>query len=142
MRIRSQEQISAQMRRIRKTDTKPELIVRSLIHRMGYRFRLHRRDLPGTPDLVFPGRRKVIFVHGCFWHQHACLLGSKQPKSNRNYWLPKLARNVERDAVGQRELVALGWTAIAVWECQTRDAASLARRIAAFLEDSTPPATA
>jgi DNA mismatch endonuclease Vsr len=98
MRNKTREQISAHMRSIRKKDTKPELIVRRLVHRSGYRYRLHRTDLPGTPDLVFPGRRKVIFIHGCFWHQHACKLGSKQPMTNRHYWLPKLARNLERDA--------------------------------------------
>lgn len=91
------ETLSARMRRIRKTDTKPEMVVRRLAHRMGFRYRLHRRGLPGTPDLVFPGLRKVIFVHGCFWHQHDCRLGAKQPTANPGYWLPKLARNVERD---------------------------------------------
>ena len=95
MGTRSREQISTQMRSIRKTDTKPELIVRRLAHRMGFRFRLHRRDLPGTPDLVFASRKKVIFVHGCFWHQHQCTLGNKQPRTNRDYWLPKFRRNVE-----------------------------------------------
>jgi len=81
----TREELSAHMRRIRKTDTKPELAVRRRAHGMGYRYRLHRRDLPGTPDLVFPGRRKVIFVHGCFWHQHDCRLGQKQPSANRDY---------------------------------------------------------
>ncbi|WP_084299085.1 very short patch repair endonuclease [Bradyrhizobium sp. WSM1743] len=118
---RSKEQISAQMRRIRKTDTRPELLVRKLAHRLGHRFRLHRRDLPGTPDLVFPSKRKIILVHGCFWHQHDCSLGRRQPQSNRDYWLPKLARNVVRDKSVQRELACLGWAVLVVWECETRD---------------------
>src|SRR5262249_10070301 len=88
--------VRRRMARIRKTDTQPELIVRKLASKFGYRYRLHRRDLPGTPDLVFPARRKVIFVHGCFWHQHKCPLGNKQPRTRREYWVPKLARNVAR----------------------------------------------
>src|SRR5437868_356282 len=91
-RTRTPAQTSAHMRTIRKKDTKPELVVRQLAHRLGFRFRLHRPDLPGTPDLVFPSRKKVILVHGCFWHQHSCALGSKQPRTNREYRLPKLAR--------------------------------------------------
>lgn len=126
------------MRRIRKTDTRPELIVRSLSHRMGYRFRLHRRDLPGTPDLVFPSMKKVILVHGCFWHQHACSLGHRQPKSNRGYWLPKLARNVARDSRAHSELAFLGWTVLVVWECETRDPLPLSERIEAFLSSARP----
>jgi len=125
--------LSAHMRRIRKTDTKPELLVRRLVHGMGYRYRLHRRDLPGTPDLVFPRLRKVIFVHGCFWHQHDCPLGRKQPSANPDYWLPKLARNVERDARAQAQLADLGWKVLAIWECQTRDGVGLSSALAAFL---------
>lgn len=87
------------MRTIRKVDTRPERVVRRIAHGLGFRFRLHRRDLPGTPDLVFPRLRKIIFVHGCFWHQHACVLGNKRPTANPSYWLPKLRRNVERDEV-------------------------------------------
>jgi DNA mismatch endonuclease (patch repair protein) len=125
--------LSAHMRRIRKTDTKPELVVRRLVHGMGYRYRLYRRDLPGTPDLVFPGLRKVIFVHGCFWHQHDCRLGRKQPTANPEYWLPKLARNVVRDDWAQAQLATLGWQVLAVWECQTRDVGGLSASIKAFL---------
>jgi DNA mismatch endonuclease (patch repair protein) len=139
MRQRTSEQISAQMRRIRKTDTRPELIVRRLSHRLGYRFRLHRRDLPGTPDLVFPSKKKVILVHGCFWHQHACPLGRKQPKSNRDYWLPKLARNVARDSQVQSDLASLGWKALVVWECETSDPLLLSERIEAFLLEVDQP---
>ena len=128
---------SAHMRRIRKVDTKPELAVRRTAHRLGYRFRLHRRDLPGTPDLVFPRLRKVIFVHGCFWHQHACSLGSKKPSTNTDYWLPKLARNVERDRVARKQIVDKGWKVLVVWECQTRRLQTLEYILAGFLSSSS-----
>lgn len=108
------------MARIRKTNTKPEMVVHRLAHSLGFRYRLHRRDLPGTPDLVFPGLRKVIFVHGCFWHQHDCRLGARQPTANPNYWLPKLVRNVERDFQAGRQLVGAGWDVVVIWGCQTR----------------------
>lgn len=129
-------ELSARMRRIRKTDTKPEWVVRRLVHGMGYRYRLHRRDLPGTPDLVFPARRKVIFVHGCFWHQHDCKLGSKQPSANPDYWHPKLSRNVERDAESRRRLAALGWDVLVIWECETRAPSHLPSVISRFLGPS------
>ena len=106
------------MRRITKTDTKPEFAVRRAAHRLGYRFRLHRRDLPGTPDLVFPRLRKVILVHGCFWHQHVGCRLARQPKSRPDYWLPKLERNWKRDAETQATLRELGWDVLVVWECQ------------------------
>jgi len=130
---RTREQISEQMRRIRKVDTKPELLVRRLAHRLGYRYRLHRRDLPGTPDLVFPSKRKVVLVHGCFWHQHHCPLGSKKPRTNVHYWLPKLARNKDRDVTAQRALEKLGWSILVVWECETRDESRLTKRLRRFL---------
>jgi len=123
------------MRRIRKKDTKPEVLVRKLIHGMGFRFRLHRADLPGTPDIVFPSRKKVILVHGCFWHQHHCPLGRKQPASNRDYWIPKLARNVERDRQARRKLRRLGWKSMTLWECEIRDQEATTRRISRFLVD-------
>lgn len=135
MRHLSKAQISARMRRIRKKDTKPELVVRRLVHRLGFRFRLHRNDLPGTPDLVFVSRKKVILVHGCFWHQHSCALGSKQPRANPDYWLPKLARNVSRDAANQRLLAEQGWDTLVVWECETRADGNLVERIVPFLND-------
>src|SRR5712691_459321 len=100
--------IRARMARIRKRDTKPELVVRRCAHHLGYRFRLHRADLPGTPDLVFPTLRKVILVNGCFWHQHNCRLGSKTPKTRTEYWIPKLMRNIARDQDAQRQLVGQG----------------------------------
>ena len=105
---------------IRSTGMKPEMLVRSLVHRLGYRYRLHAKDLPGKPDLVFRPRKKVIFVHGCFWHQHAkedCKDG-RQPKSNTGYWSPKLARNVERDASNVAALQAAGWRVLVLWECE------------------------
>ena len=117
---------------------KPEMAVRRLIHRLGYRYRLHRRDLPGTPDLVFGSRRAVVFVHGCFWHQHDCRDG-RVPSSNRDYWEPKLARNVERDARVRGELEALGWRLLVVWECEAKDEMALTERLVTFLDERPPP---
>jgi DNA mismatch endonuclease (patch repair protein) len=125
-------QRSERMSRIRGRDTKPEMVVRRLIHRMGYRYRLHDRRLPGTPDLVFPARRKVIFVHGCFWHRHDCKLG-RIPKSNLDFWLPKLEENRIRDESNQRHLSAAGWQHLVLWECQVRDLDALESRIRQFL---------
>ena len=127
------EQRSEIMRRIRKTDTKPEMRVRRLCHALGYRFRLYRRDLPGTPDLVFPGRRKIIFVHGCWWHRHSCPLGIREPKSRRDYWMPKLERNVKRDRLARQQLEDLGWSVLTVWECQAKAPEALEDRLQAFL---------
>lgn len=127
---------SKNMSAIRSKGMKPELAVRSLVHRLGFRFRLHRKDLPGKPDLVFPGRRKVIFVHGCFWHQHpdpACT-DSHLPQSNATYWKPKLARNVERDRRNVGNLETAGWSVLVVWECDLRKLDALAVRIATFLK--------
>ena len=121
------------MRRIRKTDTKPELAVRGVAHRLGYRFRLHRRDLPGTPDLVFPRLRKIILVHGCFWHQHQGCRLARAPKSRLDYWLPKLERNQRRDAAAEQALARLGWNVLVVWECQTAKGNEAAKAIARFL---------
>lgn len=124
---------SATMRAVKSTNTKPELKVRSLIHHLGYRFRLHRKDLPGTPDLVFPGRRKVIFVHGCFWHGHDCPRGSRIPKANRDYWLTKIDRNRNRDVANFCELRANDWQVLTIWECETSDVPALAERVRIFL---------
>ena len=129
------EELSAHMRRINKTDTKPEMVVRRLVHGMGYRYRLHRRDLPGTPDLVFPKLRKVIFVHGCFWHQHDCRLGRRKPTTNTHYWLPKLARNVERDRECRHRLKQLGWQSLIIWECQTKAPEVIRVTVKGFLDD-------
>lgn len=123
------------MRRIKSVGMKPELLVRKLVHRMGYRYRLHRRDLPGKPDLVFGPRQKVIFVHGCFWHGHeaaACLDG-RVPKSNVGYWAPKLTRNKQRDAAQIQELERLGWKVLVIWECELGANKQLERRIRSFL---------
>ena len=127
---------SALMASIRGKDTRPEMTVRRLVHRLGYRYRLHRRDLPGSPDLVFPSRRRVIFVHGCFWHRHDCPLGKKTPRVRPEYWLPKLARNHERDIAVRDRLCQLGWETLVIWECELRrlPASSLKRKISAFLD--------
>ncbi|EXJ16937.1 very short patch repair endonuclease [Imhoffiella purpurea] len=121
------------MRRIRKRDTKPELALRRLVHGMGYRYRLYRKDLPGSPDLVFPGRRAMIFMHGCFWHQHPGCRLARQPKSRPDYWLAKLARNVERDAEVRAQLAALGWKVLVIWKCEITDPGLVGERVAAFL---------
>ncbi|QDU92719.1 very short patch repair endonuclease [Lignipirellula cremea] len=132
------EKRSQIMRAVRGKDTAPELIVRRLVHALGYRFRLHRADLPGKPDLVFPGRRKVIFVHGCFWHQHACSRGARLPKSNREYWKAKLDRNRRRDRRHRDALRRLDWASLVVWECQLKKVAPLTARLIRFLEPSIP----
>ena len=124
------------MARIKSKDTKPEIAVRRLIHRMGYRFRLHRRDLPGNPDLVFPKFRKVIFIHGCFWHGHHCRSGKNRPLSNRDYWDAKLDKNKARDKKNRRMLKKLGWETLVIWECQIADSSTLRKRIVEFLEKS------
>ncbi|TPL07588.1 DNA mismatch endonuclease Vsr [Mesorhizobium sp. B2-4-14] len=129
----SVERRSANMARIRGKDTSPELRTRKAAHSMGLRFRLHRRDLPGKPDLVFPKYRTAIFVHGCFWHQHAACKRASRPKSNRDYWDRKLKRNVERDAAAINALAASGWHVGVIWECQTTDEAVLVSEIEAIL---------
>ena len=126
------EQRSVLMSRIRGRDTQPELLVRRQVHGMGYRYRLYRKDLPGRPDLVFPGRRKVIFVHGCFWHQHDCPRG-RRPSSNRTFWDAKLDRNAARDRENIEALEGLGWSVLVIWECEIRDRDRLAARVSAFL---------
>lgn len=123
------------MRAVRSGDTTPELVVRRLVHAMGYRFRLHSPALSGKPDLVLPRHGKVIFVHGCFWHRHRCPAGQSTPASRVDYWQAKFARNVARDKSNLRKLRRLGWSVLVVWECQTsarrRDA--LTQRLARFL---------
>lgn len=129
------------MRAVKGRDTGPEMAVRRLAHAMGYRYRLHRKDLPGKPDMAFPSRRKVIFVHGCFWHQHDCPRGSRSPKSHQEYWLPKLARNQKRDAEHERQLRALGWGVLVIWECEIKGRDALAARIGTFLRPQYSDAT-
>jgi DNA mismatch endonuclease, patch repair protein len=131
----SPEQRSAHMQLIRKVDTKPELVVRRLAHHLGYRFRLHRRDLPGTPDLVFPRLGKVILVHGCFWHQHPGCRFARTPKSRLDYWLPKLRRNQERDTQATKSLACLGWAVLVLWECEVLMAETVAVRVDSFLRN-------
>jgi DNA mismatch endonuclease (patch repair protein) len=121
------------MRAIRNRDTKPEMVVRKLIWRLGYRYRLHVRSLPSCPDLVFPSRRSVIFVHGCFWHRHACANGRSMPTSRGAYWKDKFDRNRSRDQKNRRKLSRMGWQVLVVWECQTRKPALLESRLKAFL---------
>lgn len=124
---------SAVMRAVRSRDTKPEMTVRRAAHALGLRFRLHRKDLPGSPDLVFPSRKTAVFVHGCFWHGHDCARGARLPKTNADYWRAKIARNVARDARARGELEALGWRALTIWECELKDAQALAERLVGFL---------
>lgn len=123
------------MASVRSTNTAPEMCVRRLVHSLGYRFRLHRRDLPGTPDLVFPARSKVIFVHGCFWHRHRCKQGQSMPASNAAVWKAKFNRNIQRDRMARRALRSAGWEVLVIWECQIKrgDQKSLASRIRRFL---------
>jgi DNA mismatch endonuclease (patch repair protein) len=123
------------MAAVRAKHTRPEMAVRSLVHRLGYRFRLHRRDLPGRPDLVFPGRRAVIFVHGCFWHRHkdpACPL-ARMPKSRLDFWLPKFQANEERDSATLLRLKEQGWRTLVIWECELRDKGRVAEAVRRFL---------
>ncbi|ACS38034.1 very short patch repair endonuclease [Methylorubrum extorquens] len=126
------------MSAIRSKDTKPERSVRRLAHSLGYRFRLHGKDLPGRPDIFFPGRRKAIFVHGCFWHQHPSdeCRPSALPRTRRDYWVPKLERNVARDARNMTDLAAAGWDALVIWECELSDLEAVADRLRRFLGDS------
>jgi DNA mismatch endonuclease (patch repair protein) len=131
----SPERRSANMARIRSKDTTPELAVRRLAHRLGYRFRLHARHLPGQPDLVFARRRKVIFVHGCFWHRHEGCQDCSDPKTRRDYWVPKFERTIDRDRRSVNLLKDAGWQSLVIWECETVDLPALARRLTAFLDD-------
>jgi len=129
--VLSTEQRKYCMSRIRGKDTKPELVVRRLVHSLGYRFRLHRRNLPGCPDIVLPGHRKVVFVHGCFWHMHRCRYGRVKPSTNVKFWEKKREGNKERD----RKLRQQGWKVLVIWECQTKKPEELAGRILGFLEE-------
>lgn len=132
--VTTDPQRSRIMRAVKAKDTKPEMVVRRLVHSLGYRYRLHRRDLPGCPDLVFSPRRKVIFVHGCFWHGHDCKRGARQPKTNPDYWRQKIERNRTRDNSAQEALKDAGWDVLTIWECEVRDT-RLAHRIRQFLAD-------
>lgn len=133
MDVFSTEQRSQIMSKIKGKDTKPELLVRSIVHRMGFRFRLHRKDLPGKPDMVFPKHRKVIFVHGCFWHAHPGCSRATIPKSNTEFWLRKINGNKERDKRNISLLEELGWRPLVVWECETKDVEKLMDKLQSFL---------
>lgn len=132
------EKRSAVMRAVKSKDTAPELKVRRAAHALGLRFRLGRSDLPGKPDLVFPGRRVALFVHGCFWHGHACPRGARMPATNRPYWEAKIGRNIARDAAALNALEALDWKGQVIWECETRDNAALSRRIGKLVGKAPP----
>jgi len=121
------------MSRIRNRDTEPELIVRRLVHSLGYRYRLCPPSLPGRPDLVFSGKKKVIFVHGCFWHRHRCRLGSPVPRTRAPYWQSKFERNTRRDAKNRRLLLRAGWHVMTVWQCQLKDLDAVTAKLARFL---------
>lgn len=125
---------SERMARVRSANTKPEMIVRRAAHSMGYRYRLHGRRVPGSPDMVFPRRRKVIFVHGCFWHGHDCKLGARPPKSRVEFWSSKIAENRNRDARTLDRLLAAGWLPLVIWECELRDNDWLRRTLRGFLD--------
>ncbi len=127
------EKRSAVMRRVKAKDTSPELKVRKALTALGARYRLHRKDLPGSPDIVLPGRRLALFVHGCFWHGHDCARGARVPKANRDYWVAKVDRNRARDARTREALAAAGWRVETIWECDLKDAAALRARLRALL---------
>jgi len=133
MDVHTKQERSYNMSRIKGKDTKPERVVRSMLHRMGYRFRLHRKDLPGKPDIVLPKHRKVIEVRGCYWHMHDCKYGRVVPKTNTEFWQSKRTTTVERDKRNEKQLVELGWSLLVVWECMTRDAEALWERLADFM---------
>lgn len=130
---------SRTMRAVKSRNTAPELAVRSLAHRMGYRFRLHRDNLPGKPDLVFPKLNKVIFVHGCFWHGHGCSRGARVPKGNREYWLKKISGNRARDQKSLERLAAMGWRSLVIWECDLRNEQRTKVEVRRFLKTQYRP---
>jgi len=129
---RSPEQRRRIMQSVKTRDTGPEVSIRRALHRLGYRYRLHVKDLPGSPDLVFPARRKVIFVHGCFWHGHECPKGNL-PKSRLEYWGPKIAKNKERDSRNAKQLEELGWKSTVVWQCDLKDEKAVQKRLVRYL---------
>jgi DNA mismatch endonuclease (patch repair protein) len=127
------EQRKRTMRSVHSKNSKPEMLVRRIAYGMGFRYRLHRMDLPGNPDLVFASRKKIIFVHGCFWHGHDCPSGRKRPKANQDYWGPKLAKNKARDARNLEMLRRGGWNVLVLWECELKDVQAASDRIRSFL---------
>jgi DNA mismatch endonuclease (patch repair protein) len=133
------EQRSAVMRRVKGKNTAPELIVRQALTKLGARYRLHRKDLPGAPDIVLPGRRLAVLVHGCFWHGHDCARGARVPKANQDYWLAKVGRNRDRDVRTLEALTTLGWRVETVWECELKDRTGLEARLRTVLLETLPP---
>ena len=136
--VYSPEKRSAVMRRVKGKDTAPELKVRKALTVLGARYRLHRKDLPGSPDIVLPGRRLALFVHGCFWHGHDCARGARVPKANRDYWLGKVGRNRARDLAARTALEAAGWRVEVIWECDLKDGAALTARLGDLLALDAP----
>lgn len=134
MDVFSREKRSQIMSRISGKNTKPELIVRSMLHSMGYRFRLHRSDLPGKPDITLPKHKKIIYVHGCFWHGHKDCKRAKQPTTNKYFWQEKLAKNIERDILNMADIKKLGWDVLIVWTCEVKDMNQLKNKLRTFLE--------
>jgi DNA mismatch endonuclease (patch repair protein) len=132
----SPEERSAVMRLVREKNTNPEMVVRRIVHSMGYRYRLHCRTLPGCPDLVFPSKKKVIFVHGCFWHRHKGCGRCRTPSSRQDYWIAKLEGNKKRDLKNQKKLLASGWSVLVIWECEIKDREGLSNRLREFLKNS------
>lgn len=130
----SPSQRSERMRLVRSRDTKPELLLRRLIWSLGYRYRKNRRDLIGCPDLAFIGRKRAIFLHGCFWHRHRCPSGVRTPKTRVEFWTAKFERNIRRDSVVMKQLKSAGWRALVIWECQLADASRVERRVRRFLD--------
>ena len=131
--VLTKEQRSFNMSRIRSKDTRPEIVIRSLVHRMGFRYALHRKDLPGRPDMVLTRHRKIIFVHGCFWHMHKCRYGRVTPATNTKFWQTKREGNVARDKRNLRKLRKGGWKVLVIWECQTRHLEKLTKKLDSFL---------
>ena len=135
--VYSSDKRSAVMRRVKGKDTGPELKVRKALTRIGARYRLHRKDLPGNPDIVMPGRKLALFVHGCFWHGHDCARGARVPKQNQDYWVGKVERNRARDARSREALATLNWRAETLWECELKDDVALAERLMALLKNDS-----
>lgn len=130
----SKRERSEIMRAVHGKDTSPEKKVRALIYKTGFRYRLHSKTLPGKPDLVFPSKRKVIFVHGCFWHGHSCTRGKRIPKTNTRYWLDKIKKNKIRDRTHIKDLTKMGWKSFVIWECQLKNMVKIANEVKCFLE--------
>ena len=137
--VHTPEQRSRNMAAIRGKDTKPEIIVRNTLHSLGYRFRLHHRDLPGTPDIVLPKYRTAIFVHGCFWHSHYCRYGRVTPATRSDFWSEKRAGTVARDQKKTAALKEQGWRVLTIWECETREPETLSRLLRKYLNHPDPP---